>query len=547
MLDIQALNLLFSLATPGSSASSAVFLPPPQHLALISTLVVHPLLNTRAKTPDQLAASDLAIKYLRHILNVVGPGNSKINSAFTFTGESSSLRTGRQRRKQGSPEPANAENINIELATTSGIWARAEDFWQVVGWAFNCSVLHKNRWARWQMWLDLMISILTDDWESRDDDNREESLIVTYLTGPDRISPNLKRIIRAIFADGSLNYSTEFQEIWKNEPKERVPKDKDSGKGKNKMDMNIDEGRFDDYPPESNSEDDVQEGTVGPSSKQNVDISPSSQLGGSVALSLRLRLLSLLSAVSYALPSLFTPIATLYDLYMTEIRSLPLPLLLLFLSPNSLQNIAPEAASALIQRILRSLIASAAPLPKSDNLTQDVLERCYLPYPANTQYIVDNVKVSLCIEALCRMLNMWVEGGMEWRQSLQDAVERGCTARESKAKKERGKKEEGGGPLGRSSGVGDEGEMAWLKASSKRMRATVETMRIKAGLPEVGEKKRKKKRKQNTPKTPKKTKKRTPAVNEEHDVGAGDTPVEINATPRSSTPGSTIVVGEVEI
>ncbi|KAL8671565.1 MAG: hypothetical protein Q9224_007619, partial [Gallowayella concinna] len=99
-----------------------------------------------------------------------------------------------------------------------------------------------------------------------------------------------------------------------------------------------------------------------------------------------------------------------------------------------MQHFHPAAASSLTQIILRSLIASSAPSPFTDDLTQKDLERCYLPFAANTGSISDNAKVSLCVETLMRLLQRAC--GLDWNDGrLQEAVERGIEAREKKATK----------------------------------------------------------------------------------------------------------------
>ena len=54
------------------------------------------------------------------------------------------------------------------ISDADSVWQRAEDFWHVVGWAFRCSVLHPERWERWQIWLQFMCNVLEDDWKERE-------------------------------------------------------------------------------------------------------------------------------------------------------------------------------------------------------------------------------------------------------------------------------------------------------------------------------------------------------------------------------------------
>ena len=478
IVDVQALNLLYSLtASSGTSSTpTAAFVPPPQHLALISSLIVHPSVTTRAKTPERLQASNLALGYLRLILKTIGPTNAKFHDAFVFVGAGSLSRRGVLSRKrigeEGSPLKEDVDHVKSDLANADAIWAKADDFWHVVGWALNCSVLHKKIWAKWQVWLELMISVLEDDWEYRETESQEYSLVIRYINAGEETNTVEKRILRAVFADGSSRSLSEFGEIWKNETKERKTSNNDTTKvQKVTEDINIDENNYGDYLLSSSSElDEEEESTPLENSSSNI-LSNSSLsddslcLGGPSVLRLRLRLLSLLSTVAAAAPHQFTRLPILYDLYLTHIRPLPIPTFSYIISPLALRVFHPAAASTLTQYILRSLISSTAPLPQTDDLTQEVLQKCYLPWPANTMSVVDNVKVSLCVETLLRLLDRIV--GIQWSKGLEAAMEKGILDRERKAKKEgRRKGEAGSGSV--------EGDRLWLKTSAERMRGILE-------------------------------------------------------------------------
>ncbi|KAL9594156.1 MAG: hypothetical protein Q9219_007193 [cf. Caloplaca sp. 3 TL-2023] len=486
--DISALNLLILLLTSGTTSNppKPAFLPPSQQIALAATITVHPSFTIRAQSDDRLQASALAFRYLRLILELVGPINGNLQDAFAFSTVETSTRRGVSRRRttgdDGSPTKDDLDAINIELANAGSVWAKAQDFWHVVGWAFNCSVVHKNRWQQWHLWLEYMINVLDKDWTTRahkhaenedsEGDPREGSIIARYLSTGDSPAAQGRRIVRAVFADGLPKSAAEFPEIWRNETKERK-KEVDVKKTETKLDIEADQ--WGDYrygvssssdledtpPPESPTKSTVTDSTT--------VVNVSAPLGGSQSVVLRLRLLSLLSTVSVFLPHVFIPLATLYDLFLDHIRPLPLPQFFLLVSPLSMQHLHLAAASSITQILLRSLIASSAPLPATDDLTQEVLERCYLPYPANTGTISDNAKVSLCVETLLRLLQKHC--GLDWTESLQKSVEKGIEAREQKATKAgkgRGKGKAGGG----------EDERVWLKGSAGRMSGLMELVKI---------------------------------------------------------------------
>lgn len=375
-----------------------------------------------------------------------------------------------------------AENVNTDLANVESVWARAEDFWHVVGWAFNCSVVHKRRWERWRAWLEYMVQVLEDDWNLRrnmpdtdkvdgEEHPGEGSLIINYLGADGSRTGKERRVVRAIFADGSPRALSEFKEIWRHETLARKTDPSTTKKLVTKV--NVDEDIYGDYLKDEEDDSDLEavEDVDNPSSLDSAPEAPDADaalpsgaapLGCIPSITLRLRLLSLLSSVSAILPSAFTPITTLYDLYLTQMRPLPLPTFSVLLSAPSLRHLTPSAASSLTQYILRSLISSSAPLPLKDDLTQDVLEESYLPYAANTSSVADNAKVSLCVEALLRLWNVHV--GLEWSGELEGAVEAGIAAREAKAKRD---------GRGRRKGEGGEEERVWLRGSADRMRGLV--------------------------------------------------------------------------
>ncbi|MCJ1391238.1 hypothetical protein MMC18_004100 [Xylographa bjoerkii] len=479
----QALNLLLNLTTAGGSTSSTkpAFIPPPHHLALISTLAVHPSLTTRAKTAEKLEAANLAIKYLAFVNRTVGPMNANVQDAFVFLGPgTSSRRGGASRRTTGgnvSPEKEDFEIIDVELANVSSLWARAEDFWHVVGWGFNCSVVHKKRWERWQMWLEYMVGVLEDDWWMRPAGEQGNSLIVKYLNAEDHGTVGEKRIVRAIFADGSPRSLAEFKEVWSNETRERKTNTKADIVKKGTMKINIEEGEYGDYMQSSEDEledDVVAESVINPHLKSDSTtprIDGSLLLGSSPALQLRLRLVAILVLVAKELPDKFVSYPNLCDIYITHIRPLPLPTFSLLLSPPYLRFLQLGEQSDLVQYIASSFISTSAPRMKFDDVDQDILERCVLPWPANTTSIDDNAKLGACVETLLRLFNN--VAGLQWTHRLQICAEQGIKAREGNATHRRKRKGEAG------SGAGTESDRAWLETSGKRILGVLEMAKQK--------------------------------------------------------------------
>ncbi|KAL9610867.1 MAG: hypothetical protein Q9167_004441 [Letrouitia subvulpina] len=484
--DIPALNLLSSLLASGTASSlhPPAYLPPSQILALAATLSLHPTLTTRAKSEDRLHAANLALKYLRLVLKLIGPVNGNLRDAFTFWSVGNSSRRGGSGRRKTTGDgttPNNDcfDNNNSDLIYAESLWARAEDFWQVLGWALNCSAIHRKRWERWALFLELMLDVLEADWTlkasealrrneqcAEDEDPRKQCIVTQYVSSESVSTGRERKILRAIFADGKAKSVGEFTEIWRNETKERK-KETDLKKVEAKIDIEADNwGDYMHNEEESELEDSASNRSLSPPLEAVTSASSmpktAAALGGMRSVALRLRLLALLSTVSAALPNTFIDLATLYDLYVEHIRHLPLPAFFLLMSHASLRYFTPAAASSLTQYMLRSLIAASAPLPFKDDLSQTVLEQSYLPFPANTMSIADNAKVSLCVESLVRLLNQHV--GLVWSTELHDAVEHGISERENKAKK---------AAKGKAKATGEEDRM-WLRASAERIRGILQ-------------------------------------------------------------------------
>lgn len=239
------------------------FIPPPNILALAATLVVHPSMTNRASSPEKVQAADEALYLLDHINALVGPTNANLGTSFKFTSNSSHSRPVRRRISTHIDDAAAPDDddgkINLRFANDAAIWSKAEDFWQVVGWAFNCSVRHPKRWDRWKLWLDFMLHVLGDDLEERvaasdaegsdgTSDSKAilaDSMMAKYLQTRDEGRTGKRRIMRAILANGSKRDSGEFGEIWKDETKERKPP-KETHVSKRKK-LNLDDGDFGDY------------------------------------------------------------------------------------------------------------------------------------------------------------------------------------------------------------------------------------------------------------------------------------------------------------
>lgn len=472
----QAFSLLSSSLTAGTSSIKEAHVPPPQHLALAATLIVHPQLTTRTTSPDKHAAADDALRYLQHVNSLVGSLHAGLDKAFRFSESSTSSRGKRINARvsgvSSEDEDADPGRIRSSYVDKDALWTHADDFWDVVGWAFNCSVVHPNRWERWKLWLDLMLDVLEGDLEARVPDAtkayqsggtdavREElrgSLFSRYLSPIGEGRNNKRRLMRAIVADGKSKSLAEFGEIWRHETK--PPKQKQDERLSKKRKLDLENGEFGDYFDDESDEeslessvrrsrsatafatphrsraaseenDDSDGGSNGATTPSSTAAAPGIEtFGGLDSIHLRQRILALLTRFCSVNPDAFLDNEDLFDLFTEFLRPLPLPVFQQFLLPTK-PYLGPNSQASLSQMLLRPLLVATAPPYNENALTQAEFEEHYAPYEANNLSAVENAKVSLLIESLLRLL--WSSEALGVTHKLRQLVERGIAARKEK-------------------------------------------------------------------------------------------------------------------
>lgn len=125
-----------------------------------------------------------------------------------------------------------------------------------------------------------------------------------------------------------------------------------------------------------------------------------------------------------------------------------------------------EVYISISQLLLLRLLPGNAPAPTTvidraeDEVSQIVLEKCFLPFAASTSSVHDNAKASILIENMLRLFLKSCE--CEYTASLAAALEKGILARENKVKGDKRKKD---------------GDMMWLKASGERLRMLLDVVK----------------------------------------------------------------------
>jgi hypothetical protein len=294
-----------------------IIAPLPLHIEFASALLIHPL-YTKQESADYAELPSRCITFLRNLLAVLGPINANLEEAFSFSQVTTrrNLRHGRNRTdiddgSSGSDTEDGYDHPKGLIANQGRIRRCAQDFWHMVGWAFNCSVRYPKRWKYWKVWLEYMLDVLDADWFEREEQDLErqgiydtalgdgavegcdytmcqKTLLIIYLSGAKGRSGPMKRIIRSAFADGSAGSLKEFPEVWPNETKEVKP----SNAQKRKRE---EEPGFGDY---DNDEEislslEVTDQILESSQESEEDIVQDSWLGGTKSIALRQRVIVL--------------------------------------------------------------------------------------------------------------------------------------------------------------------------------------------------------------------------------------------------------------
>ncbi|CAG9971923.1 unnamed protein product [Clonostachys byssicola] len=456
-------SLLSSILAAGKSRRSSalskpISVPPASHIALLNTLILHPQYTTRATKEEHRDLPAQALNYLKSLLSTVGPLNADFKSATRFSQQSWS-----RRRQRHSTEDTDsdadivADQLECNLANSGSLWSRAQDFWTVLGWAFNCSVLYPKRWRYWKPWLEFMLDLMEKDWEERErqdleccDTNsgsddvqtslRQESIISTYM---DQDGPGRKCILKAIFAHGDKISTSAFKEVFSDELK--GPK-RESKKRKHES-LDLENGKFGDY---FDDEDAISSGGSQPPTPQKPRQSRKaetlgvSQPGLVESIYLRLRVFKLLSLATHALGTA-KELERLYDDTAKLLKVQPLPFFSLFVACR-------DSPLVLASEITLTKLLFLFLLPQSHKnpgkvdpegelegaLTTIMLEKCFIIHPANNVSVEDNAKLSLVVEKALQLL--WLADELAYSKTFATAVEAGVQARDSKVKNKRASK-----------------------------------------------------------------------------------------------------------
>lgn len=465
--DTCAINLLNSTLGAGLSrrtpTGKGVPVPPPSQLALLNTLIIHPLHTTRAEEPEHMVVSALALDYLRNLLAIVGPINAGFRAAFQFYsmprwGRRSGCASHGSDSDMSDGEAGHDHNrVRGRMANEASVWSRGQDLWTTVGWAFNTATLHPHRWRYWRVWLEYMLDVLEADWNERERLDREahgangktgdepltsrrESMILMYMDQQENRQAGFKRIMKALFADGGSLSSSSFPEVFEKEA--RGPR-KGSKKRKREQVLDLENDKFGDYFDDASMSSGVSEPPTPqkPRDTRKEVSFGSSNPGLAESVALRLRLFKLLSAATFVLRKR-SELNQLYRDFAAAIKVLSLQMFSLIVTQKE-NPLLCETHVTITKELFHLLLPSNYKNPRKvdpegeaeGSLTMPMLEHCYMASPANTVGLEDNAKLSLVVESAIQLL--WICDMVVYTEEFAEAATKGINAREAKAKKKR--------------------------------------------------------------------------------------------------------------
>lgn len=465
-------------------------MPPPEYLAVISTLTIHPSLTTRASTQDKSIQSNTALRLLWTISKTAGPVNARLNEAFRFRRyeDRLSLRNGNVEENDDGDW---RNKLTITYADKDSLYNLADDFWAVVGWALNCSCLpgsYDTRWSHWLLWLEYMLETLETDWTLREEEGTcDQSLLWQYIKSADGGNAKGRRVLRAIFADGSATALREFRAIFPKELKERKQERKELKNPEVRVD--IDEDIYGDWMQESDSSSTTDEGTAAAQQLEPISTRPSKRLrtrspstrrrmtpratkslhtdhedseesttennstdhglGPPESMRIRLRLLQLLSHVSahHEFTSSTSEVNwpdphELFTLFVEFVRPLPLPTFQQFALPTNSRSssvgrgLTAETRMALCEFLLQRVVDSEHTSRTSTfaPMTVERLVQNYLPYASGKNTVEFQAKVSVLLESVLRQLARDNNIAADQREDVLGVLEEGIAVRAAKAR-----------------------------------------------------------------------------------------------------------------
>ncbi|KAF3212795.1 hypothetical protein TWF679_005681 [Orbilia oligospora] len=518
-MDSKALDFLAHVSYTGISTplkpyedKKEILIPPADVFSVITNISLHPKYTTRQTGNLETDVAIKASKYLRTLTRIAGATNCDLQTAWQFkrskvtssgrledpinrrTRNRNVVKTGavgrKGRQKVGQQDIDVTPFANLDIANEESVFKRCDDIWSVVGWALVCSCIYKKRWDVWRDFLELLIELLTNDFQERIDAAEEDpravdlqgSLITAVGFLPDLGGgAGYKRIARAIFANGSEKSRNEWVPVFPKETKKPPKKEESKWASKSILDSskprggsnenvlsNLGANMVDEYHKFRNNvndnseaykqfrdklatndflsgEDDSEEeepgtGPVKKDDKSKLETQEEALAtwGGVEAIIIRLKFMSLLTyTFAHDIPTL----SCFYAEFTDTLRLLPIPQLLPFISTSYYPcRTNPSFRGTLLTTILQNSMIfqpRGGWSENTDSISDDTLLHHYFPHAARGNDIESQVRMGNVLEALARLFHVTCKSsggcGLMWSVEMEEAVEEGIRARREKA------------------------------------------------------------------------------------------------------------------
>ena len=192
-------------------------------------------------------------------------------------------------------------------------------------------------------------------------------------------------------------------------------------------------------------------------------------LGGTEAIGLRRRLITLLARVAQHLPDQFAKLGELNDTLTREIIHLPI---MLFSPVVSILTLPGALQMALNANLLLPLTSEQLPDYTVIEPVQMHMEQFLLPLRASTESFAANAKISVVLEQM--FMHMMTIRALKATDTLRDAVQNGCEARGNVYGSAKGKK---------GNAVEEQHARLLLQAFRERVLGLLEILEMSQGKP----------------------------------------------------------------
>jgi hypothetical protein len=337
--------------------------------------------------------------FLNHCLSTLGPVDTPFSEAFKFQVKKVERRKSRKPATSDLEDAEPFEDLTSPFIHEKSLFAQTEDFWHLVGWTFNCYHQSPKRWSRWRLLLNFWLELAEKDLEWRTTDFGKTNVKDGPKFPADGVTAAIfqsaferndqRKIMRAIFADGSQTTLNEFGEVYQNETKEKKKRTEEDTISRPKI--NIDDDQWGDW---DQHEEDIDMDDAPNDEESNADMDPTMRMD---RINLRARILSLILKATILHGCPFKSAPAVLD-YLTEyIKPLELND---FMDLFSAIKAPPHIYTALLLNTIEVYLPGGLPKTNLLYVGDEYIVANFLHEHARTANAVDNAKLSIVVDRI---------------------------------------------------------------------------------------------------------------------------------------------------